>query len=49
MRWTDHLNKFFKQGPLANRFWLELALDEESWLELEDGYVNFALGRLAEL
>ena len=47
MRWTDQLNKFFKQGPLANRFWLELAEDEPSWCELEHDYVNFALGRLA--
>ena len=49
MRWTDQLNKFFKQGPLANQFWMELAQDESSWCELEHDYVKSSLGRLAEL
>lgn len=49
MRWTEQLNKSFKQGLLANRFWPELAVFEPSWCELEHDYVNFALGRLAEV
>ena len=49
MRWTDQLNKLFKQGPIANRFGLELEAAEPSWCPLEDDYVNFALGRLAEI
>ncbi len=49
LRWTDQLNKFFKQGRQAtNEFWLELARDAESWATLEDDYVNFALGKLSE-
>ena len=49
-RWTDCLNRFFRQGRQStNKFWLELALDEETWATLEDDYVNFALGRLAAL
>ena len=48
-RWTDTLNKCFKQGRQAtNEFWLELARDEESWASLENDYVNFALGKLSE-
>jgi len=48
-RWTDTLNKCFKQGRQAtNEFWLELARDEESWATLENDYVDFALGKLSE-
>jgi len=49
-RWTDLLNRFFKQGRQAtNAFWLELAQDEASWASLEDDYVNFALGMLSDV
>ena len=48
-RWTDTLNKCFKQGRQAtNEFWLELARDEELWATLENDYGNFALGKLSE-
>ena len=48
-RWTDQLNKFFKQGCQAsNEFWMQRAQDEDSWDALEDSYVSFALGRVVE-
>jgi hypothetical protein len=49
MCWTKQLNRFFRQGPRANRFWLQHAADVRSWCPLEDDYVNFAFGRLAEI
>ena len=49
-RWTDTLNKFFKQGRQAtNTCWLELAQDGPCWAPLEDDYVNFALGMLSDV
>ena len=43
------MNKFFKNGVrVTNDFWLELAQDASSWSELEEDYVNFAMGRLSE-
>ena len=44
-RWTDSLNKFFKEESQSNTFWLALAEDEDSWNSLQDDYVNFVLGK----
>ena len=49
-RWTDPLNKLFQQGRQAtNDFWFGLAQDKDSWVSLEENYVDFVLGRLSEV
>ena len=49
-RWTDQLNKFFRQELQAtNQYWMDIASEEASWASLEHNYVNFALGMLSEV
>ena len=48
-RWTDTLNKFFRQihgermaAIGGNSFWMALAEDRVPWASLTEDYVNFA-------